>query len=85
MPYDPIKGFTVVSKLADSAYVLRVDIVLWLNSEIAKLMAAPDTQKTLSDAGVEVAPSTPEAMADYMVSEIDRRGKVVNEAGIKME
>ena len=61
------------------------DIVLRLNSEIAKLMAAPDTKKALSDAGVEVAPSTPEAMADYMLSEMDRWGKVVKEAGIKME
>ena len=65
--------------------MLRVDIVLRLNSEIAKLMAAHYTRKALSDAGVEVAPSTPEAMADYMVSEMDRWGKVVKEAGIKME
>ena len=61
------------------------DIVTRLNSEIAKLMAAPDTKKALSDAGVEVAPSTPEAMADYMVGEMGRWGKVVKEAGIKME
>ena len=61
------------------------DIVTRLNGEIAKLMAAPDTRKALFDAGVEVAPSTPEAMADYMVSEMDRWGKVVKDAGIKME
>lgn len=61
------------------------DIVTRLNSEIAKLMAAPDTKKALSDAGVEVAPSTPEAMANYMVGEMERWGKVVKEAGIKME
>ena len=61
------------------------DVVTRLNGEIAKLMAAPDTKKALADAGVEVAPSTPEAMADYMVSEMDRWGKVVKEAGIRME
>ena len=61
------------------------DIVNRLNSEIAKLMATPDTRKALLDAGVEVAPSSPEAMADYMVSELERWGKVVRETGIKVE
>ena len=61
------------------------DIVVKLNSEIGKLMASTDTKKALYDAGVEVAPSTPEAMSEYMVKELDRWGKVVNEAGIKLE
>ena len=34
---------------------------------------------------VEVAHSTPEAMSDYMVQEMDRWGKVVKETGIKLE
>ena len=61
------------------------DIVVRLNSEITKLMNAPDTRKALIDAGVEVAPSTPEAMSDYMVAEMERWGKVVKEIGIKLE
>ena len=61
------------------------DIVARLNAEVAKLLAEPDTKKALADAGVEVAPSTPEAMAGYMLSEMERWGKVVKEAGIKME
>ena len=61
------------------------DVVLRLNGEIAKLMAQPDTRKALFDAGVEVAPSSPEAMADYMAQELERWGKVVKEAGIKLE
>ena len=61
------------------------DIVARLNTEVAKLLAEPDTKKALADAGVEVAPSTPEAMAGYMLSEMERWGKVVKEAGIKME
>lgn len=56
-----------------------------LNTEIVKLMAEPDTKKALADAGVEVAPSTPDGMASYMVSEMERWGKVVKEAGIKLE
>jgi tripartite-type tricarboxylate transporter receptor subunit TctC len=61
------------------------DIVDKLNSEIGKLMASADTKKALFDAGVEVAPSTSEAMSDYMVKEMARWGKVVKDTGIKLE
>ncbi|CAN7608425.1 Bug family tripartite tricarboxylate transporter substrate binding protein [Polaromonas sp. LjRoot131] len=61
------------------------EIVNKLNSEIAKLMNTPDTRKALYDAGVEPTPSTPEAMSDYMVKEMDRWGKVVKDIGIKVE
>ena len=61
------------------------EIVVKLNAEIGKLMASADARKALFDAGVEVAPSTPEAMSDYMVTEMVRWGKVVNDANIKLE
>ena len=61
------------------------DIVMRLNGEIAKVMSAPDTQKALYDAGVEPTPSTPEAMADYMVKEMARWAKVIKDTGIKLE
>jgi tripartite-type tricarboxylate transporter receptor subunit TctC len=61
------------------------DIVNKLNSEINKLMSSPDTRKALYDAGVEVSPSTPEAMTEYMAQELVRWGKVVKETGIKLE
>jgi hypothetical protein len=41
--------------------------------------------KSLFDAGVDVAPSSLEAMSDYMVQEMARWGKVVKETGIKLE
>jgi tripartite-type tricarboxylate transporter receptor subunit TctC len=61
------------------------DIVNKLNLEVGKLMNSPDTQKALFDAGVEVAPSSPEAMSSYMVQELARWGKVVKDTGIKLE
>lgn len=48
-------------------------------------MNTPDTKKALYDAGVEPTPSTPEAMSEYLVKEMDRWGKVVKDIGIKVE
>lgn len=61
------------------------DIVSKLNQEVVKLMNSADTQKALFDAGVEVAPSSPEAMSSYLVQELARWGEVVKDAGIKLE
>lgn len=60
-------------------------IVTRLNSEIAKIMNNPENHKAMFDAGVEVSLSTPEAMSQLMVSELDKWGKVVKEAGIRLE
>jgi tripartite-type tricarboxylate transporter receptor subunit TctC len=61
------------------------NIVNRLNSDVAKIMNTPETQKAMFDAGVEVSLSTPTALSQLMVSELDKWGKVVKEAGIKME
>jgi tripartite-type tricarboxylate transporter receptor subunit TctC len=61
------------------------EIVERLNAEVGRLMNAPDTRKALLDAGVQPDPSTPDAMSEYMVQELARWGKVVKEAGIKLE
>jgi len=61
------------------------DIVMKLNTEIAKAMNSPETKKALYTAGVEVSLSSPEAMSEYMVQEFNRWGKVVKETGIKIE
>ena len=61
------------------------EIVARLNAEIRQLMASPDTKKALFGAGVEPDPSTPEAMSEYMVQEMERWGKIVKDAGVKLE
>jgi tripartite-type tricarboxylate transporter receptor subunit TctC len=61
------------------------DIVTKLNTEVNKVLKDPETRKALFTAGVEPDPSTPQAMSQYMVQEMARWGKVVKEAGIKLE
>ena len=61
------------------------DIVARLNIEVAKVLNAPQTRQALHDAGVESTPSTPEAMSAYMAQDLARWGKVVKDAGIKLE
>lgn len=61
------------------------EIVANLNAEIRQLMNSPDTKKALFGAGVEPDPSTPEAMSQYMVEEMARWGKIVKDAGIRLE
>lgn len=61
------------------------EIVARLNGEIAKVMNAPDTLKALHEAGVEPSLSTPEAMQQLLVAEIDKWGKVVRETGVKVD
>ncbi|MEO8652624.1 MAG: tripartite tricarboxylate transporter substrate binding protein [Ramlibacter sp.] len=61
------------------------EVVVRLNAEINSLMNTPDVRKALLGAGVEPAPSSPEAMTQYMAEEMARWGKVVKDAGVKLE
>ncbi len=61
------------------------EIVARLNAEVRRLMNSPDTKKALFSAGVEPDPSTPEAMSEYMAQEMTRWGKIVKDAGVKLE
>ncbi|HEY0822178.1 MAG TPA: tripartite tricarboxylate transporter substrate binding protein [Ramlibacter sp.] len=61
------------------------EIVQKLNAEVGKLMASPETKKALFDAGVEPSPSTPQEMGAFLTVELERWGKVVKDAGVKLE
>ena len=61
------------------------EIVARLNVEVAKLMASPDARKALQEAGVEPNASSPEQLGTYMAAEMERWGKVVKDANIKLE
>ena len=77
-----VKGFdaTIWLGLLAPAGTPR-DIVMKLNTTIARVLSAPDAKKLMASAGVDVATSTPEEFGALLQSELDRWGKVVRETG----
>jgi tripartite-type tricarboxylate transporter receptor subunit TctC len=60
-------------------------IIARLNSELAKIMHAPDLKERLATMATEPVTGTPEAFADLIRQEIAKWGKVVREAGLKAD
>lgn len=60
------------------------EIVAKLNSEIAKLLRAPDVGQLLASSGVDPTPTTPEEFGVYLRSEYDKWGKVVRDSGAQI-
>jgi len=61
------------------------EIVNRLQSELAKVMAQPETVKALQDAGVEPSLSTPEALTALLTQAMERSGKLVQRANLKAD
>ena len=61
------------------------DLVNRLNGEIAKIMAQPDTQKALFEAGVQVGLSSPQELNKLMQVEMEKWAKIVKSANITIE
>jgi tripartite-type tricarboxylate transporter receptor subunit TctC len=61
------------------------DIVARLNREIVKALGAPEVKDLLNKQGLEPQPSTPEELARHIDSELKTWGRVVKEAGIKVQ
>ena len=60
-------------------------IVDRLNAELAAVLRENDLRQRLAAQGYDPEPSTPQAFADYIRSELDRYGKLVKAAGITMD
>ena len=60
-------------------------IVAKINAEVVRILALPDVVEKLAVAGVEIQTSTPKAWGEFVKAEIAKWGKVVKEAGIKVE
>jgi tripartite-type tricarboxylate transporter receptor subunit TctC len=61
------------------------EIVNKLNSETVRILALPDVVDRLTAAGVDIQTTTPKAWGDFVAAEISKWGKVVKEAGVKVE
>jgi tripartite-type tricarboxylate transporter receptor subunit TctC len=60
-------------------------IVARLNAETVKVLGKAEVKATLAQQGLEVAPSSPEAFATHIKSEIARFTQIAKAAGIKAE
>ena len=60
-------------------------IITKLHGEIAGILKSPDVRAKLAADGAEAVGSTPEQFAALIQSEIDKWGKVVKSAGIRVE
>ena len=61
------------------------EIIARLNTEILKVLNAPEVKERFGKQGVEVRTSTPEQFSTFLRSEVTRWGKVIREAGIKAD
>jgi tripartite-type tricarboxylate transporter receptor subunit TctC len=61
------------------------EIVARLNREINAGLADPGVKARLADVAATPLPLAPEEAAAYVASEIDKWGKVIREAKIKVE
>jgi tripartite-type tricarboxylate transporter receptor subunit TctC len=64
---------------------MKEDIVAKLNTAVGKIMAMPESIKTLASVGVEVRPSTPDQLQKTMVAEAALWGKVVRDSHVRVE
>jgi tripartite-type tricarboxylate transporter receptor subunit TctC len=60
-------------------------ILAKLNADLHKALAAPDTQRRLSENGIDTAPSTPEQFAAFIKVETDKWARVVRDAKVPQQ
>jgi tripartite-type tricarboxylate transporter receptor subunit TctC len=60
-------------------------IVARLNADLHKALAAPDTQRRLTENGIDTAPSTPEQFVAFIKLETDKWARVVREAKVPQQ
>jgi tripartite-type tricarboxylate transporter receptor subunit TctC len=61
------------------------DVVRRINEEFVKAAQSPDLVKLMDEQFAAITTSSPEAFSKLIASDIDRLGKVVREAGIKVQ
>lgn len=61
------------------------EIISLLHREIVKLVALPDVQKNLGDLGFEVVANSPDEFAVRIKAEMEKWGKIIRDAKIRLE
>jgi len=61
------------------------EIIVRLNTEIVKVLNAPEVKDRFAKQGVEVQTSTPEQFSEFLRAEVSRWAKVVQDADIKAD
>jgi tripartite-type tricarboxylate transporter receptor subunit TctC len=61
------------------------DVIAFLNGEIHKIVEHPEVHKVMLDSGLEPAASTPEQLGGMLAANIQKLGKIIRDAGIKIE
>ena len=62
---------------------VKPDVIERLNSEVAKVMTAPEMRSKLSQVELEATTRTPAETARFVRAEFERWARVIKEAGIK--
>jgi tripartite-type tricarboxylate transporter receptor subunit TctC len=61
------------------------EIVVRLNSEVAKILRTPEVRQELAALGAEPAADTPEEFAAFLNADMVRWGKIIHEKGIRSD
>ena len=64
---------------------VSTEIVKRLNTEIVRIINAPDVRQKLVDMGAEPAPNTPEEFAAMVKAEVAKWADVVRKSGAKVD
>jgi tripartite-type tricarboxylate transporter receptor subunit TctC len=81
-----LKGFDGVQWYGISGPAkMPAEIVSRINSELGKVIAAPDFKQKLAAEAVEPMPMSPEVFSAYISADINRWKRVVRERGIQIE
>ncbi len=79
-----LPGFEATSWFALMAPAgLPKDVLAKINAETVRVMNLPDVREKLTALGLDVAPGTPEALAQHIQAETTKWAKVVKESGAK--
>jgi tripartite-type tricarboxylate transporter receptor subunit TctC len=96
VPYDPYKDFIPLTVAATAANVLLVnpavlpvktpkELAAYIYQEVVKAVKAPDVTAKMEQLGLEIICNTPEEFTRQIKFEIDKWGKVIREANIKVQ